>query len=302
MRADGLRLQRPDGHELQVYTSGRPDADAVLLLHGGPGGGAVLDHGRHHDLSSVRLIQFDQRGTGRSRYTDPLRGNTTAAQIADIDAIREAVGVSSWTVAGGSWGALLGVLYAQAHPAAVDRLVLRSIFLDRASDRAWLLRDSGPAPLSRQRVIRLLDGTQDPFSSLDRRLADRTSPAAERLASAWHHFERVLSGLSSDADDPPPLTPRQLLDVRIEMHYLANEFFVADDQAAAGTPALAGTPGVLLHGGADRVVAEDAAEHLAMGWPDAEVRKISGGGHSLHDAAMRRAWQEALLDPVSSLR
>lgn len=302
MRADGLRLQRPDGHELQVYTSGKHDGAAVLLLHGGPGGGAVLDHGRHHDLSSIRLIQFDQRGTGRSHYADLLRGNTTAAQIADIEAVREAVGVSSWTIAGGSWGALLGVLYAQTHPAAVERLVLRSIFLDRASDRAWLLRDPGPAPLARQRVIHLLDSTQDPFSTFDRRLADPTTPTTERLASAWHHFERVLSGLSSDTDDPPPLTPRQLLDVRIEMHYLANEFFVADDQAATGTPALAGLPGLLLQGEADRVIAEDSSEHLATGWPDAVVRRISGGGHSLHDAAMRRAWQEALLDPVGSLR
>lgn len=302
MSGESFRVPRTHGHDLCVYVTGALDAPPVLLLHGGPGGGAALDHARHHDLTSSRLVQFDQRGTGRSSFVDPLEANTTADQIGDIEAVREAVGVSSWTVAGGSWGALLAVLYAETHPAAVERLVLRSVFLGRNSDQDWLVRAETPAPLARRRVVELVGGgTGRPFAELDRRLTDPLDVTAGQAAAAWAHLERVLSGLADDEAEPTPLGPRQLLDVRIEMHYLAHRFFVPHDHAAASATALSGIPGVILHGDDDQVIAPDAADHLARTWRAGQVRRVRRGGHSLASAEMRTAWEHALREPAHAV-
>ena len=57
---------------------------------------------------------LDQRGSGRSRplADEPdadLNGNTTAHLIADIEAVREMLGVDRWTILGLSWGTTLGL-------------------------------------------------------------------------------------------------------------------------------------------------------------------------------------------------
>jgi len=300
MVAKGSLLQRPSGHQLQIYTTGAEGALPVLLLHGGPGGGAKPADSQYFDLASVRLIQFDQRGTGQSRFNNAFDDNTTQNQIADIEAIRVSLGIESWAVVGGSWGALLAVLYAETHPQVVRSLVLRSVFLDRKSDRDWLLREGGPAPKSRQRLIELIGTSEGVFGAIDRQLADVSNRTAKELGAAWSHYERVLSGLSDDAKDPLVLSSRQHLDVRLEMHYLARGFFVAENQSANEATKLCEIPGIIIQGVNDGIIAPDSALHLSNKWGRAEVRQIPKARHSTQCEVMRLAWQDALSEITSS--
>lgn len=301
MATNRILVQRTHGHALQVYVTGTRAHPAILLLHGGPGGGARLQAANYADLACARIIHFDQRGTGNSRYADPLAGNNTSEQIGDIEAIRRRLGIDQWIVAGGSWGALLGVLYAEQHPDRVCALVVRSIFLDRTIDTDWLMRDGGPAPRSRDRLLSFADSTE-PLKSLAHE--SRWAPEATQyqLAAAWNHFERVLSGLDSDDSEPTVPTARLLLDIQIELHYIAHGFFVTHDQAAQRSSELDGIPGLVLQGDNDGVIAPDSAEHLSQRWPDAHVRRIRGAGHSLSDPSMNAAWQQALSDTFELCR
>ena len=54
-----------------------------------------------------------------------LRNNSTPELLQDIERIREHLGIDKWLVFGGSWGATLGLLYAQSHPSRVLALILR---------------------------------------------------------------------------------------------------------------------------------------------------------------------------------
>jgi proline iminopeptidase len=71
---------------------------------------------------------FDQRGCGKSLPANHTEKNTTDYLIRDIESIREFVQAKSMIVSGGSWGSTLALLYAQAHPARVDALLLRGIY------------------------------------------------------------------------------------------------------------------------------------------------------------------------------
>ena len=102
------------------------DGPSVIVLHGGPGA--------HHDyllpgfdrLATGRtLVYYDQRGGGRSAVAREVPVGWRE-QVADLEALREAWGLPTLTLAGYSWGALLAVLYALEHPDRVERLALVS--------------------------------------------------------------------------------------------------------------------------------------------------------------------------------
>ncbi len=133
------RLERDPPHRLYWEQSGRPDGQPVVFLHGGPGAGASPEHRRFFDPAHYRIVVFDQRGAGRSNPLGELSANTTPHLIADIEALRERLGVERWLVFGGSWGSTLAIAYAETHPERVTGLVLRGIFLCRKKEIDWFL-------------------------------------------------------------------------------------------------------------------------------------------------------------------
>jgi proline iminopeptidase len=125
------------GHEIYWEQSGNPDGRPVVFLHGGPGGGSDPKYRRYHDPAAYRIVVFDQRGCGKSRPYASLCENTTWHLVADIEALREHLGIDGWQVFGGSWGSTLALAYAQNHPDRVRELVLRGIFMLRRSELEW---------------------------------------------------------------------------------------------------------------------------------------------------------------------
>jgi proline iminopeptidase len=99
--------------------------DPIIVVHGGPG----LDHnylrpGLDVLASSHALVYYDQRGTGRS--TAPLDSAhiNLAAFVSDIDTLRQALGYDQVTLLGHSFGGLIAMAYAMAHPDHLKALIL----------------------------------------------------------------------------------------------------------------------------------------------------------------------------------
>jgi proline iminopeptidase len=141
-------LDAGDGQRIYWEASGNPAGKPAVVLHGGPGGGSRPGWRRWFDPAAYRIVQFDQRGCGRSTppAADPetsLETNTTAHLIADIEALRSHLGLDRWLVWGGSWGVTLGLAYAQRYPERVTEMVLVSVTMTRASDVHWLYHETG---------------------------------------------------------------------------------------------------------------------------------------------------------------
>ena len=97
----------------------------LVVVNGGPG----LDRGYLEadlrPLAASRLLTFyDQRGTGFSSAPPDTTAYGLDAQVADLELIRRRAGIDRMELAGHSWGALIAVAYAAAHPEHVTRLVL----------------------------------------------------------------------------------------------------------------------------------------------------------------------------------
>ena len=295
---DTRALRVDDVHTLHVEQVGRPDGIPAVFLHGGPGSGCQPSHRRLFDPTRFRAVMIDQRGAGRSTPKRELRDNSTGDLIADMERVREALGIERWMVVGGSWGALLGVAYAEAHPERVSALVLRAVFLGEPHELEWAFLH-GPQTfypeLWAQFAGALPPNEQaDPVASYGARL-DNPDPAVHRpAAQMWHDYEQALSVLSpSSLQLPRSLDPSAFSGdgpntPYIEWHYFRNGCFLASDQLLQAAGRLAGIPGIIVQGRYDLLCPPTTAHALAERWDGGELRIVAASGHSMSEPAIRR--------------
>ncbi|WP_300063938.1 alpha/beta fold hydrolase [uncultured Roseobacter sp.] len=125
-------LPEDSGHQVFWETFGNPSKPAILLLHGGPGGGVSPRMPRLFDPDCWYIIALDQRGAGRSRphagdTTAALESNQTKDLIADIERLRCHLSIENWFLYGSSWGATLAQAYAHTHMTRVSGMILAAV-------------------------------------------------------------------------------------------------------------------------------------------------------------------------------
>jgi proline iminopeptidase len=183
-------------HEIYFEESGNPSGKPAVFLHGGPGGGsAPKQHGFFHP-DKYRIVNFDQRGCGKSTPYACLDANTTWDLVDDIEKIREHLRIERWQVFGGSWGSTLALAYSETHPDRVTELILRGIFLLRKQEIDWFYQRGASAlyPDAWEPYISHIPEAErgDLLSAYYRRLTN--DDPAVRLAAAkiWSGWEVQL--------------------------------------------------------------------------------------------------------------
>ncbi|MGB5259649.1 MAG: prolyl aminopeptidase [Gammaproteobacteria bacterium] len=275
-----------DGHSLYVEECGNPDGLPVVFVHGGPGAGCELYHRRFFDPGLYRIVLFDQRGCGRSTPHASLQGNNTQALIADMETVRERLGIERWLVFGGSWGSALGLVYAETHPHRVLALILRGIFLCRPRDIHWFYQDGASylLPDYWQDFLDTIapDERDDLVSAYYRRLTDDDQGVMLSAAQAWSLWEGRASTLLPKATVVDHFNnPRTALSLaRIECHYFMHNSFLAENQILAQADRLRDIPGIIVHGRYDVVCPLEQAWTLHRAWPNSRLEIIADAGHS----------------------
>ena len=288
------RLERDPPHALYWEQSGRPDGQPVVFLHGGPGAGASPEHRRFFDPAHYRIVVFDQRGAGRSSPLGELSANTTAHLIADIEALRERLGIERWLVFGGSWGSTLAIAYAEAHPERVTGLVLRGIFLCRKQEIDWFLYGMRWIfPEIWRRFAEAVPEAErdDLLGAYHRRLVDPDPEVHMPAARSWSTYEGACSTLR-----PSPETVAAFGEdtmalglARIEAHYFKNGIFLEDGALLANVERMRRIPGTIVQGRYDVVCPIATADEFARAWPEADYVIVPDAGHSAMEPGIRRA-------------
>ena len=283
------------GHELHVEECGIPGGIPALFLHGGPGAGCEPTHRRFFDPLRYRLVLFDQRGAGRSTPHAGLTDNTTWHLVDDIERLRERLGIERWLVFGGSWGSTLALAYAQAHPSRVSALVLRGIFLCRPHEIQWFYQSGAhrllpdywadfvaPIPVAER---------SDLLGAYHRRLTGPDELRRLAAAKAWSVWEARAATLQPNPALESHLgsTHVALSMARIEAHYFVHDAFLGPNQLLDGMPALAGVPGVIVHGRYDLICPVENAWQLHQAWPGSELTIVTDAGHAATEPGIAEA-------------
>jgi proline iminopeptidase len=294
---DSGMLSVPGGHQIYYEQSGNPKGVAIVFCHGGPGGGTEPTYRRMFNPDKYRIVLFDQRGCGKSLPYASLDNNTTWDLVADMERIREHLGIKSWVVFGGSWGSTLALAYAETHPERARALVLRGIFLGTQAECDWLYKEGGASNVFPE----YWEGFVEPIRKADRGdmvaayyklLTSSNAQTRLQAAKAWSIWEGSSSKLFIDEK----LRSRFAADnfavaiARIECHYFLNKCFMrGKNQLLRNAHRIRHIPCVIVNGRYDMVCPISAAHALHKALPDSELVIVPDAGHSMSEVGTRRA-------------
>jgi proline iminopeptidase len=295
-----LRVDAP--HELYVEECGNPGGIPVCFVHGGPGAGCEENHRRFFDPNVYRIVLFDQRGAGRSTPHASLEANSTLHLVADMERIRELLGIERWVLFGGSWGSTLSLAYAETHPQRVRALILRGIFLCRPWEIRWFYQEGANRlfPDHWQDFIAPIPESErgDLLQAHYKRLAGDDEVARMASAKAWSMWEgRTLTLVPNKNVIDFFGSPHVALSLaRIEAHFFARDTYLSSGQIMANIHRLAGIPGVIIHGRYDVVCPMQNAWELHQAWPGSTLQIIPDAGHSAMEPGIASALVKAAQD------
>ena len=299
-----------NGHVLYYEQVGAPSGVPVVYLHGGPGSGATPDERSFFDPVLHRGVLFDQRGSGRStpHASDPACDWASIDMdhhVADIERLREELGISQWVVSGLSWGSVLGATYAERHPERVLAMVLGAVSTGTAADIEWLTVHAGRFFPAEWRAFRnhVPPALRDlPLVAAYHRLSMDPDPAVhEPAAAAWCQWEAAHIAATPDSrPDPRYDDPRFRLGfARHVTHCWRNASWLAPDEIVDRAHALVDIPGRLIHGRLDLSGPLDCAWRLHQAWPTSTLRILDDVGHD--GRALTQACADALLEVTADI-
>jgi len=287
-------------HKIYYEQCGKPDGVPALFLHGGPGGGLIDDYRRFFDPEHYRVVLFEQRGSGRSTPHASLKDNTTWHLVADIETLREKLGIEKWMVFGGSWGSTLSLAYAETHPDRVTALVLRGIFLCRPKEIRWFYQEGANAvfPDVWEKYLEVIpeEERDDLLTAYYKRLTSDDEAVRLEAARAWSAWEGATSKLIPDETLVEEFSDaeRALALARIECHYFYNNIFLdSENYLIEHVDAIRNIPATIVQGRYDMVCPIMSAWDLHRAWPEANLVIIPDAGHSAMEVGIRSALVEA---------
>jgi proline iminopeptidase len=234
----------------------------VIAVNGGPGlsHAYMMQNDVWQRIARNRLVVlYDQRGTGASKRLHPGALQTMDAQVADLEAVRQALGLAKVALVGDSYGGLLVMAYAAAHPEHVAKLVL----------------SDSPGP-SWKSIVHVLPEVFPDIEEQNTQEEQRLGPSTEAAARAGlrNHFRMIF------------YSPEKRDAYMSRMGDLGYEPAVAEAVAKATTDLdltskLAGFqfPALVITGRYDMNVAPLTAWRLAHAIPGAKLVIFEQSGH-----------------------
>ena len=248
-------------------------------------------HRRLFDPERYNILLFDQRACGRSTPLGRLEANTTWDLVADVERLREHLGLAEWLVFGGSWGATLGLAYAERHPERVRALVLRGVFTGRRKELDWYYRDGASRLFPQEWEAFLeplsIEERDDPIRSFRRRLTDPSRDVRAHAARAWTDWEARTVAMrtvrAAPVGNPATASDATIAFARIENHYFVHDLWFEEGQLIRDAERLAGIPGVIVQGRYDVVTPPVTAYDLHRNWPGSELVFVEDAGHAFSE-------------------
>ena len=279
-------------HSIYWESSGNPKGLPVLIVHGGPGGGSSPTYRRYFDPQKFNIVQFDQRGCGRSTPHSELAENSTNHLIEDIEKLRRFLKIESWNVFGGSWGSTLSLIYAIQYPEKVLSLTLRGIFLCRKNELSWFYQKGAseifPEEFDLYQSVIPENERGDLIRAFYSRLTSEDRSERAKAAYAWTRWEMSTSFLL-----PKELSIKKAANdifsdsfARIECHYFINNIFLEDNYILKNITKIKNIPVSVVQGRYDIVCPMRSAWDLKQSLASIKLYVIDMAGHSMKETGI----------------
>lgn len=261
-----------NGVRLWYRVAGAADGPTVVFLHGGPGANSQRFASLVGDRleCAVRMVYLDQRGSGRSErpWTDAY---SVELLVDDVEGLRQTLGVEQIALIGHSFGTLVALEYAAAHPDHVARVVLAASIPDiAAASRSMCARLAETDPEAHARAVAAAEGDEvcNVFAAL-------SGPEREAFFVANMFPDPALNARIDSIDAAHGLRNTGELSRALFQSGLFDDYrFTAYDRLTM--------PVLVVNGEYDYQVGREGPEELVRRLPDARLSVYEGGGHFMY--------------------
>ncbi len=251
---DAARVENVAGLRVRVHGAHGPP---VFVLHGGPAAAGEAEPLARGLADRFRAIEPWQRGSG----AEPL---TVARHVADLrELVATFCGATRPALVGESWGAMLALAYAAAHPRSAGPLVLVG---------CGTFDEGARAKLRETLAARLDAGQRDALARLE-----TGSFAEERRLALRLELTRGL--LDCDAEPAAP-EPSAALDARAHLETWNDMLRLQREGVYPAAFAAIQSPVLMLHGAEDPHPGPLIHASLAPQLPQLEYREFPRCGHN----------------------
>ena len=280
-------LKVSDIHSIYFEEVGNPKGRPALYLHGGPGAGISPGMRRLFDPEFYRIILFDQRGCGKSIPPMELNENTTWDLVADIERVREHLGIEKWLVCGGSWGSTLSLFYSQAHPTRVIGMILRGVCLGRPFESDFLFgNDAGAGKIFPEEYERYVNHIPEEergylLRAYYNRLLSSDKSIRDNAAIRYFTWECTCSTLlPKEIDFDLERDKYVIVESILECHFFTNNLFCdSDNHILENIETIKNIPAIIVQGRYDVVCPPVSAYDLHKVMPESKLVIVHDASH-----------------------
>lgn len=270
-----------DGHAVYFVQYGKPDGIPILSFHGGPGGRSRPKYAKLFDLKKYRFIQFDQRGGGNSECSDLCTHNTTDDLISDAKRLLDFLNIQTQIIVHGcSWGSTMALLFAEAYPQLVQKIIVHSVFLARPQDADWVNKDSERFYPDLWNQMRSQISENDILKEYMRLLFSANENDNLKALSYLGSYEHKLGQLDPKFENLTEINEDFLKSSRIYFHYVSHNFFMTDNQILDNISKIKDIPCLIVHNRMDFCCPVKQAWDLHQALPNSILQINAGHGHS----------------------
>ncbi len=289
-------------HTIYWERSGNPNGAKIVVLHGGPGAGSQSRYRRYFDPQKFDIIQFDQRGCGRSTPFSELRENTTYELINDMEKLRNELNIEKWHLFGGSWGSTLALIYSIFNPSKVISLTLRGIFLCRSFELLWFYQYGAseifPDEYEKYISVIPINERDNLINSFYKYLTCSDEKLRSEASLAWTNWELSTSHLikSEVGFSKDKANPFADAFARIECHYFYNKIFLEENFILDNIEAIETIPTTIIQGRYDIVCPVRSAWDLNKRLKHSKLTIVDNAGHSMSEIGITENLLKATKD------
>ncbi len=266
-------LPEEDGHEIYVAEYGNPKGKPILATHGGPGHYCSAKYARYFNLRKYRVIMFDQRGCGKSKFKDMLKENTTQKTLSDMERIAKHLSLKSFILYGSSWASCLALLFAEKNPKMVEKLILKSVYLaDKISDN-WAFNQSR---IFYPEIMEEVEANGKDAKEFYEMIISKSKTKQAKAMKYYCGYEYIIGSLEPELKEA---NFKYLNSSKTFLHYMANKCFIKEEQIIKNIKRIADIPTLIVHNRLDMLCPVIGAYSICKAMNDAKLVIVSDHGH-----------------------
>lgn len=274
-------LPENDGHLIYYRQFGNPSGLPVLSFHGGPGGSSRPKYAKLFDKNKYRFIQFDQRGCGNSTAENFLKNNNTEATLNDALRLLEHLNITQQVIVhGASWGSTLALLFAEAYPQKISKIIVSSVFLARPYDISWVNSESERFYPDLWAEMRQKVHRKDIYPVYRHLLFSKNYQDNLKALTYLGSYEYMLGRLKPQFKQPETLDMAELNAARIAFYYEEHKYFLSSNQIIQHAAKIKNIPTLIVHNRLDFCCPVKQAWDLHQALPKSRLIINAGSGHS----------------------